>query len=256
MTLALNKQLAKQVLRMNKIPVPRGMLLSSPEFDWQGELSFPLIVKPAQEDASVGITPSSVVEDEWELRFQVERLFQQLRQPLLVEEYIHGREINIAVLGNEPPECLPLSEIDFSHMPPGYPHIVTYNAKWKKDSLEYQGTLPICPAEVEPDIAARLRQVALAAYEATGCRDYARVDIRVDAEGNIYVVEVNPNPDISPDAGLARAAQAAGLGYQQLILKLVRLAARRGMVSVGARAEGRGYPQGHTDAPVAARIQP
>ena len=189
-----------------------------------GGLNFPLIVKPRAEDASLGITEASIVEDSAALARQVRYVHAAYRQDALVEEFIDGREINAAVLGNFLPEVLPFSEIRFR---PGltYP-IVSYDGKWREDSAAYLLTEPVCPAILADAEALRIAEVARRAYDLCGCRDYARVDVRL-RDGIPYVLEVNANPDISPGAGLARAAGAAGLDYPTLIERILTLAADR-----------------------------
>ena len=186
----------------------------------------PVIVKPAHEDASLGISPESVVET-------FERLEEQLAfvharyGPALVEQFIVGREFNAAVLALPEPEVLPLSEIEFGPAFAPDRQIVTYAAKWSSESEACLHTPVRCPADVAPELAAEIRRVALAAFRLTDCRDYARVDMRVDGQGRVYVLEVNGNPDIGPTAGFARALGVAGIGYDIFIDRLVRHAQLR-----------------------------
>jgi len=150
-----------------------------------------------------------------------------------VEQFVAGREINVTLVewdGDVHP--LPLAEIDFSAFPPGKPRIVDYAAKWLADSFEFQHTPRRIPAAVDETTAAAIRRLALAAWRAVGCRDYARVDLRLDAEGRPFVLEVNPNPDISPDAGFAAALAAAGIPWVEFVRKMVENAAGRRAESV------------------------
>jgi D-alanine-D-alanine ligase len=144
-----------------------------------------------------------------------------------VEEYIEGRELNVAIIGNERPTILPISEIDFSKLPPNYPKIVTYNAKWVEGTAEYLGTVGTCPAKLPPEVEERVRDISLQAYKLMEIRDYARVDIRLDASNTPYVLEVNPNPDISRDTGFARSARAAGMTFEDMIAKIIETALER-----------------------------
>ena len=128
---------------------------------------------------------------------------------------------------------LAISEINFSGLPDDEPRIVSYRAKWDEDSLVFNSTVPICPAPVSKRIENRIRNIAIRSYRCTGCRDYARIDMRSDARGSIYVLEVNPNPDISPKAGFARAARAAGYSYSEMILRISEAAVER-RAKVGA----------------------
>jgi D-alanine-D-alanine ligase len=175
----------------------------------------PAIVKPQAQDASIGIDRNSVVHDERALRHRVEYILGTYRQPALVEAFIVGREFNVGVWGNGVAHTLPLAEIDFSAWDDPYCHVVHFDAKWDESSAEFQTMNVICPAEVDTDLAERIRQVVLAAYQAMGCRDYARVDLRVQ-DGVPYVLEVNPNPCLATDGGFANAACVAGYDYSHM----------------------------------------
>lgn len=181
----------------------------------------PLIVKPAHEDASQGIGPESIVHDASALERQVATIRERYGA-VLVERFIAGREFNAAVIDLGQPELLPLAEIEFSG--PGEPgmQIVTYDAKWIADGEADRATPARCPANVDEATAVRIHEVALAAFRLTGCRDYARVDMRTDSQGRVYILEVNGNPDIGPSAGLARAIRTAGYDYAELVNRMVR----------------------------------
>jgi D-alanine-D-alanine ligase len=122
---------------------------------------------------------------------------------------------------------LPISEIDYSEFPEGIPRICGYEAKWVTESPEYQKSKPVCPAPLEPAMKERVEQIALRVFKLFGCRDYARVDLRIDRDGKIYVLEVNPNPDISPQSGVARALKAQGTTYAEFVGNLIDRALRR-----------------------------
>jgi D-alanine-D-alanine ligase len=187
----------------------------------------PAIVKPAAEDASLGITPASVVADAEALARQVE-LVHARYGPALVERYIDGREFNVGIVALPEVQVLPLAEVEFTADLPQ--RIVSYDAKWATGSQHWQGTPVRCPAEVDPPLADSIRAAALDAYRVTGCRDYARVDLRVDAAGGVYVLEVNANPDSGPSAGLARALAAAGIDFDEFAERLVATSHKRGQV--------------------------
>lgn len=227
LSLALNKARTKEVLAYHGVRTAKHLALESAAFEWDDKIDFPIIVKPLHEDASVGITAESVVHDLDALRARVDYVVKTYAQPALVEAYIAGRELNVAVVGNDPPEVLPISEIDFSLIPKGQPKIVSYKAKWLEDSPEYRGTVPMCPAKLEPEVEARVKATALKAYQLVGCRDYARVDMRLSRGKVPYVLEVNPNPDLSPDAGLVRAAKVRGWAYDELVHRIVDMALTR-----------------------------
>jgi D-alanine-D-alanine ligase len=193
----------------------------------QEGVSFPLIVKPAHEDASVGIDDSSVVYNLADLRKRVRFIHTEYDQPALAEEYIDGRELNVAILGNNPPAALPISEIDFSGLTEGMHKIVSYEAKWIHGTVAYEGTRGVCPAVLPAPLEARIKETALRAYSLIGCRDYARVDFRLTKDGIPYVLEVNPNPDISDDAGFARSARAQGYTFAEIVGKIVESALER-----------------------------
>ena len=222
-----NKCLAKDVLRARGIPTPRYQVLDSPD-DWSGKIGYPLFVKPLSEDGSIGITKESFVTDEETLRKRVEYIINCYRQEALVEQYIDGREFNVAILGNSEIRILPISEIvfGFSHGP----KIVDYPAKWLKESEEYKKTMPFCPAELRSSTRSLVERAASQAYEALHCRDYARVDIRL--RGRIpYVLEANPNPDISFDGGFARSLRAARISYEDFLKEIICSALKRGFVA-------------------------
>ncbi len=226
--LALDKGLTKDILNSRDIMTPEYAVLGEPPTKLKRSLKFPLIVKPLREDASIGIDSGAVVKTMKALLKRVDFIISTYKQPAIVEEYIDGREFNIAVLGNGAgARALPPSEIDFTEFPVELPRIVCYEAKWISDSPLYKKSKPVCPANIPAALRAELEGVALKACETMGCRDYARVDVRVGEDGNIKVLEVNPNPDISRDAGLARAAAAAGLDYPRLIASIAEAAMDR-----------------------------
>lgn len=220
-----NKYHAKLLLEREGIPTPRFQLFRSPEETLN--LGFPVIVKPALEDASIGITSESVAWREEELRANVKRILENYLQPALVEEYIDGREINVGVLGNKDnAQVLPLSEIAFN-FPKEMPKIMSFEAKWIEGSQAYVNTVPRCPTEIEPRLEERIKNLALQVYRKLEMRDYARIDFRVRGE-DIFVIEANPNPCLNPEAsGFVRSAGAAGLSYTQVVEKLLELALER-----------------------------
>ncbi len=225
----LNKARTKEILSYNNISTPKFFVctqLNQINAD-DITLSFPMIVKPAKEDASVGIDNNSIVDSFAALKKKVRHIFQQYDQPAIVEEYIPGRELNIAVIGNKRPIVLPISEIDFSGLPEDYPKIVTYDAKWLNGSVEYEGTKGVCPAILSPDVEELVKRTALKSYKLLGCRDYARVDMRLSQNNKPYVLEVNPNPDISNDSGFIRSTKTHGLSFNETIQKIVEYAADR-----------------------------
>jgi D-alanine-D-alanine ligase len=226
--LALNKPRVKELLTYHGIKTPPFHVFEAPaKIGLPPHLEFPLIVKPSKEDASVGISDASIVTTEPELRRRVRFVLEEFQQPALVESYIDGRELNVAVIGYRKPVVLPISEIDFSGLHDGMARIVSYDAKWMTGTVAYEGTKGICPARLPSHTEAKLREIALRAFRIVGCRDYARVDFRLAANGELFLLEVNPNPDISDDAGFARSARAHGLTFPQIVGKIVESALDR-----------------------------
>jgi D-alanine-D-alanine ligase len=224
---ARDKHLSKLVLEREGIATPRFLLFRNQ--DDQFSLDFPVIIKPVLEDASIGITSDSIVSDEDDLRVKVARILETYRQPVLVEEYVAGREMNAAlIIGPDGAEVLPISEIVFN-LPEGAPRILGFEAKWLEESPFFQNTVPLCPAPLEPDLKERIEMLAKQACSALGVENYARVDFRIrDGDGEPFVIEVNPNPCINPSgSGFARAAAAAGLDYTTLIERIARSALDR-----------------------------
>jgi D-alanine-D-alanine ligase len=236
LALALHKNKAKEVLRARGVPTPDFWLVDSADALADVALPFPLIVKPSREDASVGIDFDSVVSTREALAQAVDRVRRTFKQAALVERFIAGREVYVPLLGR-PLKPLPLTEIRFGGAFDGRPAVLTYRAKWEADSAECLDS-PSRPAELPPALEARCIAVATAAFEALDGRDYGRVDLRVDADGQPWVIDINPNCDLHPQAGFSRAAQAAGLSYAQLALHLVDLAWERRHADQAPRRTG------------------
>jgi D-alanine-D-alanine ligase len=186
-----------------------------------------LIVKPEAEDASLGIDQGSVVADPTALAERVETVRRAYGPVVLVESYLPGSEYNVGVLGLPEPLALPIAEVVFRPRPGDWP-ILTYAAKWSVGSNEDLASPVRCPAEITQELSDRLGALAISAFEATGCRDYARVDFRMDATGSPMILEVNPNPDVGPMAGWARALEASGRDYSATLAGLARQALDRG----------------------------
>lgn len=224
--LALHKDQAKQLLKAAGVPTPDFCVVSSVAEVSQVKLPYPLIVKPAREDASVAIDFDSVVHDRAALGRAVGRVLRRLRQPALVERYIEGHEIYVPLLGNHPRRALPLTEIAYGKTFDNKPKVLTYRAKWDETSNECLDS-PSRPCSLDDKLQQKCIESAFKAFDALGCRDYGRVDLRVSPEGECYVIDINPNCDLHPNSGFAKAANDAGIAYGDLALHLLELALER-----------------------------
>ena len=222
----LNKVRTKQILQSHRIRMPKHYIAGINQYPSSKKLKlkFPVILKLAREDASIGISEFSVAHDYESVINRVKYLFKTYNQEVVIEEYIEGRELNVAILGDR---ILPISEIRFDGLPDDLPKIITYEAKWSPESVYYKNTIPKCPANLKKNVKEKVEKTAMAAFEAMDCRDYVRVDIRLNSKNVPYVIEVNPNPDISPDAGFVRSAGIAGISYNGLLINLTNMALKR-----------------------------
>ena len=234
LTLCQNKYRTKLLLEAAGLPTSPYMLVDQGPVPNDHELTFPLIVKPALEDASGGIEPASVVRDQAALEARVEQVRREYRMPVLVEQYVEGREIHAALLGNDPPEVLPLFEMEFDDTEFNLegewrPQIISYRAKWDPNSPDFYAMDSVCPAEdLDEETEEYIRDIAAQAFAAVGCRDYARIDMRLDEEeGEVYILEVNPNPDLADGAAYMQCATASGRSFAQTIRELVDMAWQR-----------------------------
>ena len=220
-SLCLRKHVVNAALERAGLPVPkfavvrRGGAIPS--------VGFPAICKPAAEDASIGVEQRSVVRTTRQLVERVEAMLERWDE-VLVQRYVEGREVNVGILGDA---VLPIAEIDFGRMPKGMWRIVTYRSKWETGSDEDLGSAPRCPARLPASVASQLRRVAVAAWWIAGGSGYGRVDFRIDDRGKPWILEVNANPDISPDAGLARMARVAGIDYGALVRRICEIGLQR-----------------------------
>jgi D-alanine-D-alanine ligase len=230
-----DKARAKRVLRAHGVPTAPFQVCRTERVAVRVPL--PAIVKPVAEDGSIGIGRDAVVTSRDGLRRRVAHVLESYRQPALVEEFIAGREFNVSIWGNGTAYVLPLTEQDFGDWPE-LTRVVHFPAKWEADAPEYTGWISHCPAEVDEELAARIRAVALQAYRLLGCKDYGRVDMRVK-DGVPYVLELNPNPCLAPDAGFATASRAAGYDYAHMLEQIVRWAWERPLPGRRVGALGR-----------------
>jgi D-alanine-D-alanine ligase len=217
----LRKHVVNAALERAGLPVPkfavvrRGGTIPS--------VGFPAICKPAAEDASIGVEQRSVVRTTRALTERVSAMLERWDE-VLVQRYVDGREVNVGILGEA---TLPIAEIDFGRMPKGMWRIVTYRSKWEEGSDEDLGSAPRCPARLPAGVASQLRKIAVAAWRIVGGSGYGRVDLRIDERGRPWILEVNANPDIAPDAGLARMARVTGIDYGALVRRVCELGLQR-----------------------------
>ena len=225
--LAQDKAIAKKIFSFHGIPSPTFAKSFRGRLDFSHDLQFPVIVKPAREDGSIGIEFSAVVTSIRELMERMDWLHANFDSPVLIEEYIDGREMYVGVLGNDKPEALPVVELDLSKLPDGTPRIAAAEVKWGKGTKAYRDTKSVIASDLSEETVASLQQTAVAAYQALELRDYGRVDMRLQPDGRVQVIEVNPNPWLSSRAEFAMAARKSGRTYSQLIEEIVDLTSSR-----------------------------
>jgi D-alanine-D-alanine ligase len=221
------KGFTKQVLAGHGVPTPHFRILHQQKIGRRHGLKYPLIVKPAREDASSGVTKDSVVYDYPALVAQVAKVFAGFSPPVLVEEFIEGRELHVSVLGNASPQVLPVIEFDFSDLPADHPNLISYEMKWSPLDQSYHQVHSVCPAALSRREMKKVSEAVLAAYMLTGCRDYARVDMRMNRAGEVFVLEVNPNPDLTAGVSYMESAEKAGLSFSKTLGMIVGYALGR-----------------------------
>ena len=225
--LAQDKATAQKIFAFHGIHTPTFAKCFRGRLDFSHDLQFPVIVKPAREDGSIGIEFSAVVNSIRELMERMDWLHANFDSPVLIEEYIEGREMYVGVLGNDKPEALPVIELDLSKLPEGTPRIAAAEVKWGKGTQAYRDTKSAVATDLPEETVQLLQQTAVAAYQALELRDYGRVDMRLQADGRVQVIEVNPNPWLASRAEFAMAARKSGRTYTQLVEEIVELAQAR-----------------------------
>jgi len=219
-----DKQEVKRLLERAGVPTPLWRIYDSPVIgDWQ---CFPAIVKPSREHCSYGLTTDAIVMSKEDLKERIAYILDVFRQPAIVEDFIDGREFHVSLWGNGSIEMLPPAEMDFTAFDNVRDRLCTFDSKFTPGSAHYVKIglhLPALLSEAEYE---RLELTSILAYKTTGCRDYARLDIRL-RDGIFYVLDVNPNADITADASMACAAEVAGYSYGEMISRIVNLAAQR-----------------------------
>lgn len=222
--LSQDKAQVKRLLQKQGIPLPTWQVYTSTQgVGWD---RYPAIVKPAYEHCGFGISRESVVQSHEELNQRIRFVLNELRQPAIVEDFIDGREFHIGVIGNDMLTALPPAEIDYSWFDDIHDRLCTYESNFDKNSLAYQLTLPKLPVELTKDELSQLDELVLSAYRATDCRDYARMDVRLQ-DSIFYMLDVNHNPDLSSENSLVKGAEMIGLSFGQLGSLFINLAAQR-----------------------------
>jgi D-alanine-D-alanine ligase len=226
--LAQDKATAKKMFAFHGIRTPYFATAYRGNIDHAHDVKFPLIVKPQLEDGSIGIDAAAVVNGVKELMERVQYVQNEFDSPALIEEYIEGREIYAAIIGSyERTEVLPLVELDLSQLPEGVPRIASRDVKFERDSQAYKVTKSAVVENLDEETTHKLSDTAVAAYRAVKLRDYGRIDMRLTAEGEVYVIEANPNPWLSSKHEFAMAAKKSGRSYTELIKNIVELALER-----------------------------
>jgi D-alanine-D-alanine ligase len=224
LALSWDKPRVKGLLERHGVPTPRWKMVASSDIsDWE---CYPAIVKPAGEHCSIGVDKGAVVLKEEELRARVAYVQEAFHQPALVEDFIDGREFHVSLLGDGHVIMLPPAEMDFAAFSDVRDRLCTFDSKFKPESTHYREIRLQLPAALDAAEYASLERTASEAYRVLGCRDYARIDIRL-RDGVFYVLDINPNADISCDTSIVYAAEAAGYSYGAMVSYLVNLAARR-----------------------------
>jgi D-alanine-D-alanine ligase len=225
--LAMDKSIAKTIVRYHGLFTPYSAVMDKGRVEHAQDIQFPVIVKPAAEDASKGIDSGSVVSSIKDLFERISYIHDEFDSPALIEEYIEGREIYAAVIGNDPPEALPLVELDLSKLPEGTPKIASHEVKFDESTEAYKQTKSAVARDLDDDVVTEIQRVAVTAVRALKLRDYARIDLRLGANGRIYLIEANPNPWLDPIAEFAMAAKESGLSYTEMVDAIVQAAVGR-----------------------------
>ena len=231
LSLCLDKGRAKEILSFYKVSTPRFQVVSS--ISGQIKLKkFPLIVKPLHEGSSKGVKNDALIFSPSELKKKVEKIIVQYHQPALVEEYLNGREFTVAVMGNNgDTRVLPIVEIKFDNLPRDINHIYSYEAKWIWDNSKNPLDIFQCPADIDGELRDNIEEAALKAYKSLRCRDWCRIDIRLDSDNEPNILELNPLPGVLPkpedNSCFPKAARTAGMSYNEMILSILNIARKR-----------------------------
>ncbi len=227
LALAMDKALAKKVFAFHHVPTPMFATVFRGRTDWAHDIEFPVIVKPMREDGSIGIGFSALANSIKELMERIDELHADFDHPVLIEQYIEGREIYVGVIGNARAVAFPPVELDLSHLPEGTPRIAGTEVKWEEGTRAYRGSKVRVPDDLPDKVVTAIQEGALTSFHALHLRDYARFDFRVTPDHKAYLIEANPNPYLHSGAEYIKAARASGRTHPETILEIVELAQAR-----------------------------
>ena len=227
LSLAMDKALTKKVLHFHGVRTPKFVTVFRGRVDWAHDIDFPLIVKPVREDGSIGIGFNARVDSIKDLLERIDALHADFNHPVLIEQYIEGREIYVGVLGNGGPGAFPPVELDLSHLPEGTPRIAGTEVKWREGTRAYRESRYRIPDDFPASVVETVQAAALTGFQALQLLDYARFDFRITPNHEVYMIEANPNPYLHSRAEFMRAARASGRTHPQTILEIVGLALTR-----------------------------
>ena len=219
--IALDKVITKKILYAHNIPTPEYTEIDSPNNINGSNLEFPVIVKPRFEGSSKGLNDDSIVMDRAAFRKQVDWLLKSYKQPVIAERFIRGQEFTVAIIGNNPPKALPVIQIQIDDEVDLGDRFYTFSLR-HYDSLAY-----LCPARISKKMQNKLQELAIATHKATECRDFSRVDLRIDKDMNPYVLEINPLPSLSTEDAFGVLGQFLGVGYDRMVLQVLDAAIKR-----------------------------
>lgn len=227
LVLAMDKALAKKVVTFHRVKTPQFATVWRGRLDWAHDIDFPVIVKPMREDGSIGIGFSAVAGSIKELMERIDELHADFDHPVLIEQYVEGRECYVGVIGNARPEAFPPVELDLSHLPKGTPRIAGVEVKWQEGTRAYRGSKFRIPDDLPAQVVAAMQEAAFTGFQALFLRDYARFDFRLTPDHTVYLIEANPNPYLHSGAEFIKGARASGRTHPGTILEIVELALAR-----------------------------
>lgn len=227
LSLAMDKALTKKVLHFHGVRTPRFVTVFRGRLDWAHDIDFPVIVKPVREDGSVGIGFRALAGSIKDLMERIDALHAEFNHPVLIEQYIDGREIYVGVIGNAEAEAFPPVELDLSHLPKGTPRIAGTEVKWQEGTHAYRGSKYRIPGDLPAEVVEAIQAAAVTSFQALQLRDYARFDFRVTPDHKAYLIEANPNPYLYSRAEFMKGARASGRTHPETILEIVELALSR-----------------------------